>query len=362
MIFIAAPLEPFKRLRFDWPLLTAAVAHLLLALSFVIVLALATTRAQAQDIVCSGSNLVDTLAEEQPDALAQIMAEAEAVPNGESLLWRVEKGSSEPSWLYGTMHVSDPRVVEMTDAARDAYDRADTIVVEVKEVADLESAMAALMTDPSLTMLPDGKTISDLLSAENLAELEAVLDERGLPLSFFTRMKPWLIFSMISIPDCEMQRRASGLEFLDMKLAGEALQRGKRLEGLETIEEQVSILSNLPLDVQVTLLADTAALGPVLDDVYVTMTELYLDQNIALYMPLIMSAAVNPDVADDKTGIYARFERDLIDTRNHTMAERVQPMLESGNAFIAVGALHLPGEEGLVALLRDAGYTVTPVR
>ena len=147
-----------------------------------------------------------------------------------------------------------------------------------------------------------------------------------------------------------------------MKLAKGALEQGKALKGLETLKEQLSILSGLPLDVQAVLLADTAALGSMLDDMTRTMTDLYLDGNVAMFMPLFKAMAVSPDVSEDITGAYARFEQDLIDTRNHKMAERVQPMLDEGNAFVAVGALHLPGEEGLVELLRNAGYTVTAVR
>ena len=362
MTFHSPTLALPKPWRTGWAFMAAFALQLLFALSFFVILALATVSAHADDLVCEGDNLVETLAKEQPELLAQIRAEAEKIPNGEGLLWRIEKPGATPSWLYGTMHVADPRVVEMTEAARAAYDGADTVVVEIKEVTNLEGAMASIMVDPSLTMLPDGKTIQDLLDEESLAQLETVLDERGLPMTFIARMKPWMIFSLISVPECELARRSRGEEFLDMRLAKGALEQGKTLKGLETLKEQLSILSGLPLDVQAVLLADTAALGSVLDDMTRTMTDLYLDENISMFMPLFKATAVNPDVSDDITGAYAKFEEDLIETRNHKMAERVQPILDDGNAFVAVGALHLPGEDGLVELLRNAGYTVTLVR
>ncbi len=362
MTFISPSLDLFKPVRTSWAIVTAIAVHLLFALSFVIVLAMATTRAQAQEVVCEGNNLLEVLAREQPDLLAEIEAEAAKIPNGDSLLWRIEKDGTKPSWLYGTMHVADPRVLEMKKSARAAYDNADTVVVELAEVTNLQGAMAGLMADPGLTMLPDGKTLQDLLDKEDLAEIEAILEERGIPMTFVSRMKPWMVFSLISIPECELVRRSRGEEFLDKQLATGALERGKALKGLETVKEQLSVLSGLPLDVQAVLLADTAALGPVLNDATTTMTELYLEGNLGMIMPLLQSATVDPNAAEDKTGAYAKFEQDLIQSRNHTMAERAQPMLNDGNVFVAVGALHLPGEEGLVQLLRNNGFTVTAVR
>lgn len=362
MTFISPPLDLFKPLRAGWAIVTAIAVHLLFALSFVIVLAMATSRAQAQDVVCEGNNLLDIMALEQPDALAELEAEAAKIPNGDSLLWRVDKGGTEPSWLYGTMHVADPRVLEMNESARSAYDNADTVVVELTEVTNLEAAMAGLMADPGLTMLPDGKTLQDLLDKEDLAEIEAILMDRGIPMTFVSRMKPWMVFSLISVPECELARRSKGEDFLDKQLATGALERGKALKGLETLKEQLAVLSGLPLDMQAVLLADTAALGTVLNDATTTMTELYLEGKVGMIMPLLQSATVDPNADEDRTGVYAKFEQDLIQSRNHTMAERARPMLNKGNAFVAVGALHLPGEEGLVQLLRNDGYTVTAIR
>ena len=359
MTFISLPVELPKPIRVNWALCTAVVLHLLLMASFFIVLTMATTRAQAAE--CSGSDMVEMLEREQPELMAQIRAEAALTPNGDSLFWRVDKAGAEPSWLYGTMHVADPRVLEMSPAARDAYDQAGTVVVEAKEITNLEQAMAGIMGDPSLTMLPGNEKLSDYLDKDELALLETVLEERGLPLLFVQRMKPWLVFSILSVPDCEVSRR-KGNQFLDLKLATDALDQGKQLRGLESIEEQLAILSGMPIETQAALLADTAAMGSTLDDVFETMTRLYLDGDLTLFMPLIKSAAIGSEAGDDKESAYAEFEQDLIDTRNHTMAERVQPILDAGSAFVAVGALHLPGEQGLVQLLRDAGYTVTAIR
>ncbi|MEX3011662.1 TraB/GumN family protein [Hoeflea sp. TYP-13] len=366
MTFISSPQDLFKPVRTNWAFLAGIAVHLLFALSFFVVLALATTRAQAEELACNGKNLMDVMAEEQPETLAGILAEAAKVPNGNSLLWKIEKEGVSPSWLYGTMHTADPRVLELNDAAQSAYDTATTVVTELKDIANVDRKMLAMMADPEFAMLPDGATLQDLLDEEGYASVETVLESRNMPMTFASRMKPWLVFSLISIPECELVRKGQGNAVLDQMLAKRALEQGKSLVGLETVEEQISAIAGLPLDVQALLLADTAAMGPILDDVFATMTELYLDGQITTVMPLIQAMSADADTADGdsdaKAGAYAAFEKRLVETRNHTMAERLQPVLADGNAFIAVGALHLPGEEGVVQLLRDGGYTVTAVR
>jgi uncharacterized protein YbaP (TraB family) len=132
---------------------------------------------------------------------------------------------------------------------------------------------------------------------------------------------------------------------------------GKELEGLETGQEQFEAMNSVPLDKQVELLTGTAALYHLLPDMFETMIALYLDGEIAMIMPTLTGIGMlNGQDEDESESLFQQF---LIVDRNRTMAERALPILEKGNVFIAVGALHLPGEEGIVELLRKAGYTVT---
>ncbi|MCR9139862.1 MAG: TraB/GumN family protein [Alphaproteobacteria bacterium] len=352
-----ATFHKFHSIRTGWALGTIALLHIIFALTFLIVLVLASTRAEAAQDACRGDNLLEKLAVDSPAELEQLRQAANNIPNGESLLWRIEGEGLTPSWLYGTMHVTDPRVLEMSDAARAGFGAAQTVVLESAELGDLGKAQAALMTNPELTMLTDGSTLQSLLEGDDLRRVEAALDERNVPMVLVSRMKPWMVFSIIAAPSCELERRGKGVPFLDKKLADDAIAGGKTLKGLETLAEQMSILTNLPIDLQVRLLAETAALGDTLDDMMATMTDLYLAGQINMIMPLIEFGARE---SGGDHGAYAQFERDMVETRNRNMAERLQPMLQDGNAFVAVGALHLPGEDGLVQLLRERGYRVTP--
>lgn len=313
----------------------------------------------AGEAVCAGRNLLPDLKREQPDRYAAMLAEAEATPNGKSRFWKIDKPGLAPSWLLGTMHVTDPRVLTLSDAARKASTEADVIVIESDEILDEKKAAAALMMQPELTMFTDGTTISDRLTPQDKDKLEAGLKQRGIPLSAVNRMKPWIIASVVAMPACEMARKATGASFLDKRLAEDAKSAGKRVAGLETLAEQIGAMADLPLEFHLKALIETLALNDEMDDIIETMTELYLAGDIGMTMPML--EAVTPEASGAKDAGYAAFEKRIVLDRNKVMADRSVPLLADGNAFIAVGALHLPGEKGLVELLRKQGFSVSAV-
>jgi len=172
-------------------------------------------------------------------------------------------------------------------------------------------------------------------------------------------MKPWMIASFVALPACEIARKTAGAAFLDQRLAKDALAEGKTLKGLETLIEQISALDSLPVEPQIQGLVQTVELGDKLTDVIETMSQLYLAGDTGMIMPMMRAAA--PETTADAQA-YADFEQRIIVDRNHVMATRAAPILADGNIFMAVGALHLAGPEGVVELLRKEGFSVTAVK
>jgi uncharacterized protein YbaP (TraB family) len=335
-----------------------AAIHVLFFLSFLAVALLAAGRAHADMPVCTGADLTAALKKDDPAAYEKIEAEAAATPNGKGLLWKLEKPGARPSWLFGTMHMTDPRVTTLPPAAQMAFDAADTVVIETTEVLDQKKMMAALLKQPDLMMFTDNTTLTSLLSPQDAAAVNKALDERGIPPASVAKMKPWMLSATVSLPACELARKAGGAPVLDVKLAEDAKAAGKDLEGLETAADQLRAMASLPLAFHMKGLVDTLKLGDRANDINETMIALYQRGDIGMIWPLFR--AVLPDGTDDPAG-YAAFEETMITSRNRVMAERAQPILARGNAFMAVGALHLPGAEGLVEDFRKAGYTVTAV-
>lgn len=351
--------HPLARSLGNGALWIATLFPLFVLLSLLIVFATASPAGAAQEPVCNGNNLLADLQQSKPDVYARLVAEADAVPNGKGLFWKVEKSGSQPSWLLGTMHVTDPRVLVLSPAAREAAASASTVVIESDEILDEKKATAAIMAKPELSMFTDGRSITDFLSDEEVAQLEAGLREHNIPLAAVSRMKPWIIASFVALPACELARKATGASFLDKKIAEDAVAAGKDVRGLETLIEQLTAMSELPVELHLAALIETLALGDQMEDVIETMTQLYLSGDVGMTMPLLK--AVTPSGGEGDESAYAAFEKRIVTDRNKVMAERAVPFLEQGNAFVAVGALHLPGEEGLVELLRREGFTVSVV-
>jgi uncharacterized protein len=336
-------------------------AALPLALSAILILTLVSlTPARADDETpsCTGKNLLTGLKQSDPAKYASVVAESDKVLNGKSIFWKLEKPGVRTSWLLGTMHVTDPRVLTMPRGAPEADKAADTIIVESDEILDEKKAAAALLARPELMMFTDGSTISKYLSPEDNTRLEAGLKERGIPLAAVSRMRPWMISSVVALPPCEIARKSKGAEFLDQRIAVEAAAAGKQVKGLETLADQLQAMADLPVEFHLKSLIETLALGDKMQDVVETMTDLYLDGNIGATMPMLKIVA--PD-GEDSGGDYAAFEQRIILDRNKVMAEHAAPILANGNVFMAVGALHLTGDQGLVELFRKQGFTVTAV-
>jgi uncharacterized protein YbaP (TraB family) len=320
-----------------------------------------TGQARAEDDAsCTGVSLVEQLARTDPEKLAAARADAAAVPNGSGLLWKVEKPGVSPSFLFGTMHVTDPRVTEMPEAARAAFDQAGTVVIETVDILDPAKAQAAFMTRPELTMFTDGTTLTSFLDEEDakLVECRAVPPRHsggaGLADEALDDCRHGGVAAMRTGP----QERAVRVSRHQDRQHRQAEWQGSLL-GLESIGEQMEAMADLPIEFHIRGLVETIKLSDLMPDIMATMTELYLEGEIAQIMPVVLAAG--PEELEDDASGYAAFEERIVRMRNHVMAGRAAPILDAGNAFVAVGALHLPGKEGLVALLQDAGYTVTAI-
>ena len=353
------PLSPARLLRRlpSISLWLLAGTHLVALISLLLILA-AISPAKAAD-ECRGEDLLAKLEREDPERFAALVKEGRAVPNGQGLFWKIERPGIRPSYLLGTMHVTDPRVLKMPSGAAEAQASSRTIVIESDEILDEKKATAAILAKPGLTMFTDGRSIETLLSVEDRQVLEDGLKTRGLALSSVSRMKPWMLAGFVASSVCEAARQAESKTFLDKKIATDAVAAGKPVKGLETLAEQLSAMAAMPIEFHLQALVETVRLGKKMDDVVETMTQLYLAGETGMTIPALK--ALTPKEGSEDESAYVAFEAAVISDRNHRMAERSAPILKDGGVFIAVGALHLPGKEGLIELLRQRGFEVSRI-
>jgi len=336
-------------------LLAAAGLHLVLALAFILSLA-GASRALSQDS-CSGENLVERLARDDPARLAQAIAEADAIANGQGMLWKVTKPGLEPSFLFGTMHSADPRIARLRGPVEAAFAASRTVIIESVDTLDPRKMASAIVEMKELTLLTDGTTLEGYVPTDRHAALRTLLAARGMQWDVARHMQPWLVAAAIAIPACETAIQNTGAVVLDTLIGNRARAEGKELVGLETVGEQFAAIAGVPRDFHVNALVETLEMGDLADSVMESTKLLYLDGNTALMLPLIRAYARKTYSGP----AYEDFRERLIAGRNETMAARAGPYLEKGGVFMAVGALHLPGERGLVSLLRARGFDVEGV-
>jgi hypothetical protein len=160
-------------------------------------------------------------------------------------------------------------------------------------------------------------------------------------------MKPWAAAVTLSMPAPE-----DG-EVLDMDLYQRAQQAGKPVFGLESIREQLAIFEDMPEEEQLVLLRDTVENFAEIDAMQRELIDAWLQRDLGMLMAINDAAMQTGD-----RQLAVELQDKLIIRRNRLMVERLQQYLKEGVVFVAVGALHLPGETGLLNLLEQRGYTV----
>jgi uncharacterized protein YbaP (TraB family) len=164
------------------------------------------------------------------------------------------------------------------------------------------------------------------------------------------------LIPIFSFPPEQYARVASGEAPLDDWLQKEARRQGIEVAALETLEEQLSLFDDAPEADQVGMLEMTVKDRAKTLEEFNRLIEAYLKQDAAAIYDQMTNASNAEEARLSET-----FEQDFVVARNLRMAERLAGKIGDGGAFVAVGALHLPGEQGLVRLMEESGYRVSRV-
>ena len=306
---------------------------------------------------CRGADMLAEMQASEPEIYHRVMDEANKLENTEALLWKVEKAGVGPNYLFGTIHMSDPRLTTLSEKVKAAIGGSKALALEVADLSD--AAMAAAMGGAAeLLTYTDGRNLESQLSPEEFKKVQELLMKSGMPAEFAGVFKPWLVSTLLAVSECERKQIAAGATVLDMKIAEEAQKHGLKVTGLETIQQQLSALASVPEDQQLQMLKVGLKYADRSPDLMETLVQMYLKHQIGAAMPFQIALALKHGTP---ASAFDGFSKALLVERNARMRDAAKPLLDAGDAFIAIGALHLPGETGLVRLLRDAGYTVTAV-
>lgn len=302
---------------------------------------------------CEGRNL----AADWSDAFAaKIEAEADATPYGDGRFWEVERDGAT-SVLFGTIHLADEEVATPPQALLDRVERASEVLVEVT-LDEEKRMMRSILLNPSRILAPEDRTLSDTLTSEEFTEITTLLDDYGINPGIAERMAPWYLVITLSNPACLIADMTTGGTILDRRIEALAIKNEVPVGGLESFEDVFDLFATLPYDAQIELLRASLPTFALAEDYLETTRQLYLDGEIAA-IQAFAGAVLEEDIGAERAAEMeeALFGR-LLDTRNRRWVETLEPKLAEGDRVVAVGALHLGGEAGLLRLLEDRGFTV----
>jgi uncharacterized protein len=302
---------------------------------------------------CQGSDLT------QIEGLAAgESARADDLVNGDGLLWRIEKPGLAPSYLFGTIHSTDESALEIARRAAQSIKSAKIVATELGGPIDVVEKGNMTAATLARALDRDHDTFEGAIAPADREKIEKYISGLGYPAAFAHHLKPWFLAILTGLPKCEAERESLNLPEVDQFLAETARDLGVKVIGLETPDEQLTAIANMRPEVAATLLTLTARDPGLNDDLYATMLRLYRESRPA---EIVAIADAIGGLSEAERAAQDEFIGALLQGRNATMAERAAPLLTSGGAFIAVGALHLSGKTGLVERFRADGYSVTKV-
>lgn len=256
-----------------------------------------------------------------------------------ALFWSLSRNGETAGYLLGTIHSEDPRVLDFPDSFIGQLKSNQYFAMEM--VPDLPTL--ARLT--SYMHYQDGTRLQDVIGGERFALLNNRLSAYRIPEESINQMKVWAVMMTLSVPPPR-----TGF-FMDLSLSLRAAGSGLKVIGLETLEQQLSFLEEMPIDQQLELLDSALEDFGKVDEVHGQMVDSYLGGDVHVLEKLAeeQMSTLEPEARE-------YFMAQGIDARNERMVNTLLPWMDEGRVFVAVGALHLPGEKGLITLLRNNGF------
>lgn len=302
---------------------------------------------------CGGTDLRTTLPAENRARIESLIA---AAPFGEGNHWIARRGGRTVH-VIGTLHFSDPRMDQIAADLAPVIAEADTLLLEASpsDKAAFENEMGRT---PSLMLITEGPSLIDRLPPEEWDELADTVRSQGIPPWMAAKMRPWFLAVSMAIPPC--LRQAKDIQNgLDMRLGNLAEAAGVPVRSLEDPMAVIRMMDAHPLEDQVRQLRAYISMLGSGEDYFFTTSESYFDEQALFALHLseqqfLDSSTLTPAESE---ALWAESMAGLLTLRNRAWIPVIEAA-EGDRIVVAAGALHLPGEDGVLNLLQQQGYSL----
>lgn len=281
-------------------------------------------------------------------SLVAITAIAQQNKDNNTLLWKISgNGIEKPSYLFGTIHMLCKDDAFLSNNLLSAIEKADRVYLEL----DMDNLFEMFSVMSKMKMNND-TTLADLLSPAEYQRIKDHFEKKSsmLPFSVIETYKPLLASSLLMEGSIGCDEQVA----MEQLIMEEAKKNGKRIEGLETMAYQMSVFDSIPYKLQAQELLKSISIGNKDTDgdkEFSEMMKAYKEQDLEKLGALISKSDVG----------MMQYQDALLNNRNRNWVEKLKDLLQEKSLVVAVGAGHLPGVNGVISLLRKAGYKVTPV-
>jgi uncharacterized protein len=268
----------------------------------------------------------------------------ESNPDENSLLWEVSgKGLKENSYLFGTFHLMCKGDILISDQLKKAVSNSSTVYMEM-DMDDPAVVMGGLL----MMNMKGGKKLHDLYTAEEYKKVSSYFkDSLRMPITFLEGTKPYFLVAML-YPKMMPCKTVSGVEEELVRLARK---ESKTINGLETMQFQASVFDSIPYEEQAKELLKSIDSLASYAKYFDTMVQVYKSQQLNKMEDLFSNKEFGMEEHQDI----------LLDNRNKNWVAQLKTIMPKQPVFVAVGAGHLVGKNGLISLLRKQGYTLRPL-
>lgn len=291
---------------------------------------------------------------------AALQDAAASVPYPSGNFWRATRGD-EVITLIGTYHFDDPRHQPTLEAITPLIETATTVLVEAgpEEEAALLDMLAR---DPSLMTITEGPTLLEQMSPDAWAMLSEAMSNRGVPGFMVAKLRPWYVNVLLAIPPCAMAEMADP-KGLDGMVIETAAAKGVPLQALEPFDTVFDIFGAMTEAEQIAMIEATLLLEERSADFFITLADAYFAGESRMVWELMRKvsyeqAVVPPAEVDAE---FAKMEEVLVAGRNRAWIPVLEKAVADGPVVAAFGALHLPGDAGVLALLEAEGFSIEPL-
>ena len=273
------------------------------------------------------------------------------------LLWKVSgNGLGRPSYIFGTYHMAPSSMIDRIAGIDQAIEACDVVVGEVEKDSLMSSEVQARMA--KAMMAPSDSTLDKLLSPQGYAIVEKVFNKyfgtMGVKLSQMKNLKPSAISTqMQAMQAIKYFPNFNANDLIDVAVQARANDEGRPSIGLESVQEQIDLLFNGPLTEQAQGLLEACKQDEFFQAQSVALADAYMAQDLNKLFAVMTDAT---------KGDSEEIMEMLIYKRNRNWAQKLNVMMPERAMLVCVGAGHLPGDKGLLQLLRNMSYTVEPAK